>query len=147
MAKLRSVKLKSKEYVFKAFGNDREADPAKVVFSRFPQPGETFTLAGRDNLFEGVDMGNVGEKEAQKIISEKIIGNFMRNLRAGTADYRRFFEQCVDRVESFEYEGHAIVTGDDFWRILPQDAAHAIASELYGYASERDEFAMGESGA
>jgi hypothetical protein len=144
MAKLKPLRLKSKEYVFKAFKNDREAEPAKVVFSRFLQPAESFVPVNRKNLFDGIDAGKIGEKETQDAVSEKIIGTFMRNLQAGVVNYRRFFDECVDHIEHLEYEGHTVVTGNDFWQILPPDAAYAIAEELYRYAGERDEFTMGE---
>jgi hypothetical protein len=147
MAKLRSLKPKSREYVFKAFGNDKDKVPAKVIFSRFPQPAESFVPVERKNLFDGIDAENIGAKETQDAVSEKIIDTFMRNLQRGAVDYRRFFDECVDRVEHLEYEGHTVVTVSDFWQVLPPDAAYVIADELYRYAGEREEFTMGESGA
>jgi hypothetical protein len=147
LAKLRSLKLKEKTYVFKAFGNDKEALPAKAVFTRFPAPGESFFPAGRENLFEGIDVSKAGRKEIEDAISQNIIDRFARNLRSGAIDYQRFFGECVGGIENLEYEGRPVTTPDDFWRILPAEAAYVIASELYSYASERDEFTMGESGA
>jgi hypothetical protein len=145
MAKLKSLKLKSKEYVFKAFENDQDGAPAKAVFSRFPIHGESFVALDRKSLFDGIDVGKLTGKAAQDAISEKIIDSFMHNLQAGNIDYGRFLDECVDHIDSLEYEGKKVITPADFWKILPPDAAYTIAAELYGYANERDEFTMGEA--
>ncbi|MDR3342561.1 MAG: hypothetical protein LBT14_07215 [Treponema sp.] len=145
MANLKSLRIKNKEYVFKSFGNDQEKYPAKVVFNRFPIHGEDFTVLDRVNLFDGVDAGKVDDKNVQKIISDKIINTFLHNLQSGKIDYERFFLECVNRIDNLEYEGIKIKTVLDFWKTIPIDAAHVIADELYRYASERDEFTMGES--
>jgi hypothetical protein len=147
LAKLRSLKLKEKTYIFKAFGNDKEALPAKAVFTRFPAPGENFFAVGRENLFDGIDASKTGRKEIEDAISQNIIDRFMLNLRSGVIDYKRFFDECVGGIENLEYEGCPVTTPADFWRVLPLEAAYVIASELYGYANERDEFTMGESDA
>jgi hypothetical protein len=145
MANLKSLKIKSREYIFKAFENDKDPLPAKVVFSRFPVHGESFTLIDRENLFEGVDAAKIGGRETQDIISQKIIASFVRNMEKGAFDYRRFTGECVDHIENFEYEGSKIITPADFWQILPVEAAYMIAKDLHEYANERDEFTMGES--
>jgi hypothetical protein len=145
MANLKSLKIKSKEYIFKAFENDKEPVPAKVVFSRFPAPGESFALVNYENLFEGVDAGKIDGRETQDAISKKIVNRFINNLGKGAFDYRRFTDECVDHIENFEYEGRKIITPTDFWQILPVEAAYMIAKDLHEYANERDEFTMGES--
>jgi hypothetical protein len=147
MAKLKSLKIKSKEYVFTSFENDRDDVPGKIVFSRFPMPGESFSPVTNKNLFEGVDAASIGNRETQNIIAEKIIDSFMSNLKSGIIDYRRFTGECVDHIENLEYQDSQIKTPSDFWQILPAEAAYMIAEELYRYATVRDEFTMGESNA
>jgi hypothetical protein len=145
MAKLRSLRIKDKSYIFKAFGNDKEESPAKVVFSRFPTTGESFIAVERKNLFEGIDVGKIGEREMQSIIADKIVDSFVHNLRAGNVDYPRFLSECVERIENLEYDRFKITSPEDFFKLLPHDATYMIAEELYSYANERDEFTMGES--
>ena len=147
MAKLKSLKPKSKEFVFTAYGNDKDEAPAKIIFSRFPLPMETFTAAGKKDLFEGVDPGEISKRELKEKLTDKILNNFIENIYAGNIDFKHFFSECAEGFKDFEYEDEKIVTPADFWRILPQDAAHTIASEAYGYAMEREEFATGNSNA
>ena len=143
MAKLKSLRLKNKEYIFKAYGNDKDERPAKIIFNRFPLVEEIFTQVDKKELFDGVDIGGVSKRELQAKIADKILGNFISNMYAGKTDYRLFFSECVDGLRDFEYEGLKITSADEFWRVLPQDAAFTIAKEAFEYASERDEFTMG----
>ena len=143
MAKLKSLKMKSREYVFTAYGNGGEERPAKIIFSRFPLADETFTAVDKKELFDGVDVSGLSKRELQAQISDKILNNFISNMYAGKTDYRLFFSECVDGFQDFEYEDSKIITAGDFWQILPQDAAYCIAQEAFEYAAERDEFTMG----
>jgi hypothetical protein len=145
MAKLKSLRLKSRDYIFKAFGNGGEAVPAKVVFNRFPQLNESFTSVETKNLFNGIDVQDIPKRELQSKIADKIVDSFLSNMRAGSTDLPLFMKECVEKIEDLEYEGRGVSTVQDFWQILPRDAAEVIAGELYGYAVERDEFTMGES--
>lgn len=142
MANLKSLKIKSKKFIFKAYGNDAEKNPARIVFSRFPLRGEMFATVDKKGLLEGVDMG-LPKRELQAALADKILENFLSNLRAGLTDYRAFFHECVEGFEDFEFDGRKIITADEFWQIIPPDAAETIASEAYEYAIERDEFTMG----
>ena len=147
MAKLKAVKLKDKNFVFKAYGNAEEKQPAKITFSRFPHEKYEYAPTGRKDLFDGVDVKNATEQELRSAVSEKIVENFTNNIVLGEADYRLFFMECVDSIHDFEYERSKITTPNDFWQILPLDAANTIAKEAYEYATEKDEFTMGESSA
>jgi hypothetical protein len=148
MARLKSIRIKSKEFVFEAYGNNKEDRPAKIIFSRFPILGETFVPMDKKSIFDGIDAGKLSQKDFQKDlmskIGDKIIENFLSNLQAGAVDYKQFFSECVDRFEDFEYGQSKIITANDFWQILPAEAAAVIALEAHNYAQERDEFTMGE---
>ena len=145
MAKLKSLKSKSKSFTFTSFENDKEEKPAKIIFKRFPLPGESFTNIDRKDLFEGVDLENISKREIKAKVADKILESFMHNLEAGINDLKRFFEECVESIECLEYENSKIITVNDFWQVLPQDAAYTIAQEAFEYASEREEFTMGNS--
>ncbi len=144
MARLKSLRLKSREFIFTAYGNDREKVPAKIVFARFPRPGENFTPVTRRRLLAGVKAEDFQKEETRTRILDNLVGEFLENLKSGQTDYRVFFGECVDHFENLEYEEAEIVTVEDFFRILPEDAAHAIAAEAHAYAEKRDEFSMGE---
>jgi len=143
MARLKSLKSKNKDFVFTSYENDKEEKPAKIIFSRFPIPGENFTMIDKKNILEGIDLNNAKKRELESAIVNNIIENFMNNLRSGAIDYKRFFDECVESVENLEFEKSKIITVNDFWQILPQDAAYAIAKEAFDYANTREEFTMG----
>jgi len=143
MARLKSLKFKSKEFVFTAYENDKEEKPAKIIFKRFPIPGESFTMIDKKNILEGIDLSNVKKRELESVIVNNIINNYVNNLRAGINDLNRFFDECVDRIDNLEFEKSKIITVSDFWQVLPQDAAYTIAQEAFEYANTREEFTMG----
>jgi hypothetical protein len=144
MAKLKSLRLKDKVFVFTSYGNDKENNPAKIVFDRFPYGNETFARIDRKEIFNGVDIEKIAEKDAQNKAAENLVNNFIANMMAGNIDYKHFFEECVSRFDDLEYGQSKIITANDFWQILPADAADTIAQEAYKYAMRKDEFTMGE---
>ena len=137
--------MKSKEYVFKAYGNSEVEKPAKIIFNRFPLPLEMFFPFARKDLLDGIDANEISNRELKSIISDKIMKNVTLNMDAGKVDYKLFFDECVEGFQDFEYGEHKIDTVADFWKILPQDAAYKIASEAFEYANEKDEFEMENS--
>jgi hypothetical protein len=144
MAKLKSLKPKSKTLIFTSYGNDKEKNPAKIIFNRFPFGNETFANINKKEIFEGVDFEKLSEADTQKVVMDKIIDNYVNNIMTGNVDYKQFFEECVDSFQDFEYDESKIITVNDFWQILPDDAAQKIASEAYVYAMKKEEFTMGE---
>ena len=143
MAKIKSLRMKSKEYVFSAFENNKDENPAKIIFTRFPVLNETFTSIDKKDIFESIDVDAISKRELQSKIADNIVESFLHNIRAGNTDYKRFFSECVDCFKDLEYGDAKIITVNDFWQILPPDAAFTIAQEAFEYASERDEFTMG----
>jgi len=147
MATLMSLKPKSKDFIFTSYGNDKEEKPAKIIFSRFPAPSETFTQVDKKNIFEGIDLENVKKRELQSEIANKIVESYMQNFYAGLTDLKLFFRECVDHVEDLVYNDNGkilhITTTSEFWQILPQGAAYEIAQEAFDYAQSREEFTMG----
>jgi hypothetical protein len=144
MAKLKPLRLKEKEFVFKAYGNGEDKKPAKVIFKRFPALGEQFFSGEMGDVFEGVDLAALSGDEAKKAAQDNLLKNYLKNVSSFNIDYRRFFQECVAGFKDFEYEDSKVETAGDFWRVLPPDAAYKIAEEAFGHASERDEFTMGE---
>jgi hypothetical protein len=144
MAKLKSLRVKDKVFIFTSYGNNLDKNPAKIIFNRFPFGGETFARIDKKGIFEGVELEKINEKDAQTRAAENMVNNYIDNIIAGNIDYRRFFAECVDRFDDFEYDKSKIVTASDFWQILPDGAAMTIAAEAYTYAMKKDEFTMGE---
>ena len=144
MAKLKSLRLKDKVFVFTSYGNDKDANPAKIIFNRFPFGNETFARLDKKGIFEGIDLEKITEKDVQKKVADEIVNNFIDNVTAGNIDYKQFFQECVDRFDDFEYDRSKITTVNDFFQILPPDAAETIAGEAYRYAQEKDEFSFSE---
>ena len=144
MAILKSLNKKNKTFVFTSYENDKDAAPAKVIFNRFPYAGETYAPVDRKDIFQGIDLSKITEEDTKLKVSENIIANFMDNIIKGNVDFKKFFDECIDRFENLKYEQSDILTSSDFWQILPQDAADTIARELLEYASKREEFTMGE---
>jgi len=144
MARLKSLRLKAKVFVFTSYGNDKDKNPAKIIFNRFPFGNEMFAAIDKKSIFEGVELEKIKDKEVQKKAADNIVNNYIDNIMAGKVDYKQFFQECVDHFEDFEYERSKIITVNDFWQILPSEAANEIANEAYLYAIKKDEFSMGE---
>jgi hypothetical protein len=141
MAKLKSLRVKDKNFIFTSFGNDKEKRPARVVFARFPLIGESFVKVQQGGLLDDVD---ILKKEDRDKAAQKLVDRFIENMNNGITDHNRFIAECVDHFEDFEYGKSKIATPDDFFQILPSEAAYTIADELFKYAAERDSFTMGE---
>ncbi|MDR2923444.1 MAG: hypothetical protein LBU85_08910 [Treponema sp.] len=144
MARLKSLRLKDKIFVFASYGNDKDENPAKIIFNRFPFGNETFARIDKKSIFEGVELEKITDSDVQKKAVDNIVNNYIENIVAGNVDYKHFFTECVDRFEDFEYDQSKIITINDFWQVLPPDAADTIAAEAYRYAMAKDEFTMGE---
>jgi hypothetical protein len=146
MAKLRALKLKSKEYVFRVFGNEKAKTPAKVVFKRFPAAGEDFSKVDRKRLGSGIDADQMNTDAGRKKAITQLLDNYLNNLNAAQTDYDAFEKNCIEKFLDFEYEDREITTLKDFDNIFPE-ARETILQDCYAYARDRDEFTMGESGA
>ena len=142
MAVLRSIRQKEKEYIFKAFDNDKNDAPAKVIFRRFPFSDEIFPVASQKNVLESsiVKEFDNSHKAKEKLV-EHIINVMVANITANRIDYNLFLKECVDRFENLTYEDKDIKSVKDF-QTLPQEAVQKIAEELYLYAKTEDEFTI-----
>ena len=139
---LKSIKRKSKDYVFRAYGNMDTDAPGRIVFSRFPLPDEAFPLADKEAVLESDFMKNLdgGGGLAKKALIDRVIATMVDNIAAERVDLPRFFYECVERVEDLDYDGNDIKTVDDFFLHLPGEAAFAIGLEAYEYARQGDKF-------
>jgi len=139
---LKSIRRKTKDYVFRAYGNMDTDAPARIVFSRFPLPDETFPLADKKAVLESDLMKNLDGDggRAKKALIDHVIATMVDNIAAERIDLPRFFYECVERVEDLDYDGNEIRTVDDFFLHLPGEAAFAIGLEAYEYARQSDRF-------
>jgi len=145
MAVLRSLRQKSREFVFGAFGNGESESPARISFSRFPLPDETFPRADQRAVLDSAFMREFdGSAKAKERLVDLIIGTMVENITANRIDFGRFFGECVEKIEDLEYDGHCVRSASDFFRLLPEEAAYQIALEAYLYAKEGDVFSMAE---
>ena len=138
---LKSLKQKSRSFIFKSFDNMESDNPARIVFTRFPMPDESFPAGNQKSVLDsGVFRTLDDNPESREALIDHIIGNMIENISANRIDYKRFFGECVERIEDLVYDGHDIKNVDDFFRRLPDEAAFTIAQEAYVYAKEADEF-------
>jgi len=139
---LKSIKRKAKDYIFRAYDNMDTDAPARIVFSRFPLPDETFPLADKKAVLESDIMRNLddGGGRAKKALVDHVIATMIDNIAAERIDLQRFFAECVERIEDLDYDGNEVKTADDFFRHLPGEAAFAIGLEAYEYARQSDRF-------
>jgi len=70
--------------------------------------------------------------------------NIALSAASNSIDFNAFFNECVDHFDDFEYDTSKITTVNDFFQILPSEAAEIIAEEIYEYAQKREEFTMWE---
>ncbi|MCL2294474.1 MAG: hypothetical protein FWC36_06395 [Spirochaetes bacterium] len=142
MAIFKSLNPKDKIYIFKAFDNDKDSNPAKAVFKRFPLPDETFIPEIKGSMFDDIDFTKVRQNSNEM---DKLIKQIMRyfSLNLAKVDYSKFLEECVDHFESFFFEDKEIKTVNDFIK-LPVHLWVTIASELYDFAVKEEVFTAGE---
>ena len=139
---LKSLKQKSRDFIFKSFDNMEADEPAKIVFSRFPLPDEQFPTADQKSVLDSSALRNLDDSpDAKEALVDHIINTMVSNITANRIDYKRFFNECVERIEDLTYDKTDIKTADDFFKHLPDEASFAIASEAYSYAKEADQFA------
>jgi hypothetical protein len=144
MAQFKALKQKEKVYIFKVFGNEKNENPAKAVFSRFPLSDELFPLANQKSIMESSLIKNFdNSQEAKEQLVKHIIDVMVDNMTANRFDFLSFLKECVDHFEDFQYGNKKIKTVDDFLT-LPQEAVQKIAKDLYFYSKTEDEFSMGE---
>jgi hypothetical protein len=143
MAILKSLKQKSKEFVFKSFSNDKEKESAVIVFNRFPMLDETFPIVETKNVIDSKLLQDFDNTEkAKTALIEMIIDNLMNNLSANRIDYKRFFSECVSHIDNLSYDGNEVKTVEQFFNVLPEEASYTIAYEAYIYAKESDIFSF-----
>ena len=147
MAHLKSIKQKEKQYIFNAYGNSENENPAKAIFSRFPLQDEVFPVSNPKNVLESNIVKNFDNtQKAKEQLVEHIINTMIDNLTANRVNYNKFLEECVGRFENLIYDNREIKTINDFLT-LPDEAVFKISQELYLYSKQEDEFSMGESAA
>jgi hypothetical protein len=146
MARIKSVSIKAKRYVFDVMKNREEAAPMACVFRRFPLPDEDFPYA------EPLDLSDEGvrtlaqtedKEEALRQIIDSFVPKFLENLKNKRIDYQRFVRECIEKFEDIEYEDRQIATVEDFFS-LPADLCYRLAQDAYLYATKRDVFSFEE---
>ena len=138
---LKSLKQKSKNFIFKSFNNYESENPAKIIFSRFPMPDEQFPIADQKSVLDSGAFKTLDDsQESKESLVDHIISNMVSNIMSNRIDYKRFFNECVEGIEDLIYDGKDIKTADDFFRHLPEEASFTIAQEVYAYSKEADEF-------
>jgi hypothetical protein len=138
MAKFKSLSVKDKNYIFKVYGNEKQENPAKVIFKRFPFSDELFPIASQKSIME-----DIKDFENKEKLVQHIIDTMVENITANRFDYERFLTECVDRFEDLEYDGKEIKTVKNFL-FLPQEAVEKITKDIYNYSKTEDKFTFEE---
>jgi hypothetical protein len=144
MAVFKPLRQKEKVYIFKVFGNEKSADPAKAVFLRFPMPDELFPVASQKSIMESSVIKDFDNSpDAKERLVNHIIDIMVENMTANRFDHTAFIRECVDHFEDFMYGDKEIKSVGDFLS-LPQEAVQKIAKDIYFYSKTEDAFTMGE---
>jgi hypothetical protein len=146
MAKIKSLRLKEKRYIFNVMKNREQAAPMACVFSRFPLPDEDFPYAQPLEISDEIARA-VAESEnrdaAIKTMLRVISPTIMENVKRQRIDYKKFVKECIERFEDVEYEGRKIETVEEF-SALPYELFYILARDAYIYAFEKDLFEFEE---
>jgi len=138
---LKPLRQKSKTFIFRSFDNHDSDEPAKIIFTRFPMPNEDYPMAEQKAVLDSDIMKSLDNSpEFRETLVDHMINTMVSNIMAGKVDYRRFFNECVERIEDLTYDGREIKTIDDFYNHLPEEASFTIAQEAHAYAKEADRF-------
>jgi hypothetical protein len=138
MAKFKSLSVKDKSYIFKVYGNEKQENPAKAVFKRFPFSDELFPVASQKSIME-----DIKDFENKEKLVQHIIDTMVENITANRFDYEQFLKECIDHFEDLEYEDTEIKTVDNFLT-LPSEAVEKITKDLYNYSKTEDKFTFDE---
>jgi hypothetical protein len=138
MAVFKPLSVKSKTYAFRVYDNEKQKNPAKAVFKRFPFSDELFPVASQKNLMDGLKDFTDREELVQHIIDVLV-----ENITANRFNFNYFLSECVDHFEDFQYDNAEIKTVDDFLT-LPTEAVEKITKDLYGYSKTEDKFSFEE---
>ena len=104
-------------------------------------PDENYPVANQKQVLDSSVVRNLDDSpRAREALVDHIINNMVENITANRIDLRRFFCECVERIEDLSYDGIEIKTVDDFFKHLPEEAFFTIANEAYAYAKEADVF-------
>lgn len=144
MANFKSLNAKQKDYAFDFFDNKSDPKPARVIFKRFPLPGESFIKKSTSSIFKDVDFKKIqGRDEAElERLTDSFMAFYVEN--AQKIDFERFAEECIDHFEDFFFDGVEIKTAADF-AALPIEPRTIIVNDCHAYASRPDTFTVGES--
>jgi hypothetical protein len=138
MAKFLPLQVKDKTYVFKVYDNEKQKNPAKAVFRRFPFSDEMFPVASQKSVME-----NIKDFEDKEKLVQHIIDVMIENITANRFDTHDFLKECVDHFENLEYDDKEIKTIEDFLT-LPSEAVEKITKDLYAYSKIEDKFTFSE---
>jgi hypothetical protein len=138
MASFKALQLKDKSYIFKVYDNEKQKNPAKAVFKRFPFSDETFPIASQKSIMEDIKDYEDKEKLVQHIIDVMI-----ENITANCFNHQQFLHECIDHFEDLEFDGKEIKTIEDFLT-LPSEAVEKIIKDLYRYSKTEDKFTFNE---
>jgi hypothetical protein len=138
MAKFKSLSVKEKAYIFRVYGNEKQSNPAKAVFKRFPFSDELFPVASQKSIMEDIKDFENKEKLVQHIIDVMI-----ENISSNRFDFKQFLTECVDHFEDLEYDGKEIKSIKDFLT-LPTEAIEKITKDIYNYSKTEDKFTFEE---
>jgi hypothetical protein len=138
MALFKPLQVKDKTYIFRVYGNEKQKNPAKVIFRRFPFSDELFPVASQKSIME-----NVRDFENKEKLVQHIIDVMIENITANRFDYEHFLSECVDHFEELEYDGREIKTIKDFLT-LPTEAIEKITKDIFTYSRTEDKFTFTE---
>jgi hypothetical protein len=145
MAQFKTLKAKSKEYVFQCYGNEKTKTPAKIIFARFPWSGESFLAKQKQSIFTDIDFDKIQQKDEGEVnkLGKIMIEQALSTMNGERIDCEAFMRECADRFENLEFDGREIKSVEDFLS-LPPDAVEKITKDCWKYASQTDEFTAGE---
>jgi hypothetical protein len=138
MANFKPLSVKEKVYIFKVYGNEKQKNPAKAIFKRFPFSDELFPIASQKSIME-----NSKDFEDKEKLVQHIIDVMVENITANRFDYEYFLSECIDRFEDLQYDNKEIKTVKDFLS-LPREAVEKIAKDIYNYSKTEDKFTFEE---
>jgi hypothetical protein len=138
MASFKALRIKDKDYIFRVYNNEKQKNPGKAVFRRFPFSDETFPAASQKSIME-----NIKDYEDKEKLVQHIIDVMIENITANRFNYQQFLHECIDHFEDLEFDGKEIKTIEDFLS-LPNEAVEKITKDLYSYSKTEDKFTFEE---
>jgi hypothetical protein len=136
MANFKALEKKDKRYIFTAYENDTDPNPASVIFKKFPRTGKIY--------FENLKYKKKSDPSKDDAENTENIDTDIELDGLPEFNTEQFVKDCIEGFENLTFEGKEIKTPQEFLE-LPDGFIYYILLDCHTYAVKTESFTKGES--